>query len=90
MPTRTKSTPDRSRSQGAYAAAGGDGHRKRRGWLWWLLALLALLLLGALLLGLLGGGDDGKELTVQSVVKNEGFWVGSSQRRAGTPAATTD
>ena len=136
MATGTRSTRDRARSQGAYAAAGGDGHRKRKGWLWWLLGLLALLLLGALLLGLLGGDDDkqqaaqptpsadtattpnagtaaaggspggsltarnmsllpvpadgltayetatatGKKVTVQSVVKDEGFWVGSSQR----------
>jgi hypothetical protein len=124
-------TRDRSRSQGAYSAGDGDGHRRRGGWLWWLLGLLALLLLGALLLGL-GGGDDeqqaaqptpaadaattpdagtgaaagsltargesllpvpagglaayeseeatGTEVTVQSVVKDEGFWVGSSRQ----------
>ena len=134
MATGIRSTRDRSRSKGAYAAGGGDGHRKRRGRLGGY-GLLVLLPLDAVLLGPVGGDDDKqqaaqptpsadattpnagqgsrgwfarrfadrpkrvsaartrrrpdaretetatrKEVTVQSVVKDEGSWVGSSQR----------
>jgi hypothetical protein len=136
MATGIKSTRDRSRSKGAYATGGGDGHRKRRGRPGWLPAArptaarrraagparrrrrrqaasraadsdrrrhYAQCRAGQPPVvrpavrrppetspccpvpagGLTAHETESatrKEVTVQSVVKDEGFWVGSSQR----------
>ena len=133
MATGIRGPRDRSRRKGAYAAGGGDGHRKRRGRLGWLAAArptaarrraagpdrrrrrrqaasraadsvrrhrnharsrhgsrrCSLTARSESLLPVPAGGlaayetetATGKEVTVQSVVvKDEGFWVGTSQR----------